>query len=158
MLWYKRSIVFAIGLLIELVVATISCLLLKENPSWLSSLTLPYFAPRSFLFYGALMETIYLSSAAALALFVTNASDLPKGILLTATEGALEVITLLFFFKFTYEITAFFLATITMVFSQINTMVFLGKSDAAGIIRVPTLAATLYLWAVVYCILMINFA
>ena len=157
MRWYKRSIVFAIGLLIELVVATISCLLIKENHAWLLSLSLPYFAPRSFLFYGIFMETIYLSSAASLAMYTKTASDLPKGIILTAIEGALEVITLLFFFKFTYEITSFFLATTTMIFSQINMMVFLGKSDAAGVIRIPTVAVTVYLWAVIYCILMINF-
>lgn len=158
MRWYKRSIVFAIGLLIEVVVAVISCLLIKENNFWLSRLSLPIFAPHSFLFYGFLMETIYLSSAASLALYATNSADLPKGTLLTAVEGFAEILTLLFFFKFTYEITAFFLATATMLLSQINTMIFLNKSDAAGITRLPCLAATLYLWVVVYCILMINFA
>ena len=158
MRWYKRSVIFAMGLLIEVIVATISCLLIKENSDWLSRLTLPYFAPRSFFFYGVLMETIYLSSAAALALYASGSSELPKGILLTAIEGIAEILTLLFFFKFTYEITAFFLATITMVVSEINTMIFLEKSDAAGIARIPTLASILYLWAVIYCIMMINFA
>ena len=66
MRWYKRSIVFTIGLIIELVVATISCLLIKENHIWLSGLALPYFAPRSFFLYGVMMEIIYLSTAAAL--------------------------------------------------------------------------------------------
>ena len=156
--WYKRSIVFTIGIFIELVVATISCLLIKENHAWLSGLTLPYFAPRSFLLYGALMETIYFSSAAALALYTKSARELPKALALTSIEGLSQIVTLLFFFKFTYEITAFFLATVTMIIAQINTMVFLGKSDAAAIAKLPALGATLYLWVVIYCILMINFA
>jgi len=158
MRWYKRSIVFAIGLLIELAVATISCLLIKQNGAWLASLALPYFAPKSFLFYGICMEVAYLSSAAALALYAESIKDLPKGMLLTAAEGGAEVITLLFFFKFTYEITAFFLATATMVFCTLNTFLFLGKNDTAGIARIPALLVTLYLWTVIYCILMINFA
>ena len=158
MRWYKRSVVFAVGLLAELVVSILSCLLIKQNRAWLDNLALPYFAPRSFLFYAVLMESVYLSSAAALAFFVQNAKDLPKGLALTALEGASETVTLLFFFKFTYEITAFFLATGTMVLSVVNTLLFLRKSDAAGFIRIPTLAATVYLWTVIYCILMINFA
>ena len=158
MRWYKRSIVFAIGLFIELIVATISCLLIKENGAWLVRLALPHFAPRHFLPYGILMECIYLSSAAALALYATNAHDLPKGVLLTSLEGGAEIASLLFFFKFTYEITAFFLSTITMILSIVNTIVFLSKSDYAGIARIPSLAATVYLWTIIYCILMINFA
>ena len=157
MRWYKRSIVFAIGLFLELIVATISCILIKENRLWLSGLALPHFAPRSFLFYGAIMETIYLSSAAALALYTKSVNDLPKGLSLTVIEGALEITTLLFFFKFTYEITAFFLATVAMVFSGITTMVFLGKTDSAGIARIPAFASILYLWVLIYCILMMNF-
>ena len=158
MRWYKRSIVFAVGLLAELVVAILSCLLIKQNRAWLENLALPYFAPRSFLFYATLMEAVYLSSAAALAFYVQSAKDLPKGLALTVLEGGAETITLLFFFKFTYEITAFFLATATMIFSVINSFLFLRKSDAAGFMRIPTLATTVYLWTVIYCILMINFA
>ena len=157
MRWYKRSVVFAIGLFIEVVIAAISCLLIKENREWLTSLTLPYFAPKSFLFYGALMEIVYLSSAASLALYTAEKRDLAKGTILTALEGVMQIVTLLFFFEFTYEITSFLLSTLTMVVSQIITMVFLSKNDAAGIARLPTLAVTMYLWAVIYCILMINF-
>ena len=157
MRWYKRSVVFAIGLFIEVVIATISCLLIKENREWLTALDLPSFAPKSFLFYGTLMEVVYLSSAAALALYTAEKRDLAKGILLTSAEGLAQIITLLFFFEFTYEITAFILSTATMVLSHINTMIFLEKKDVAGIARVPTLAVTTYLWAVIYCILMINF-
>ena len=158
MRWYKRSVVFAIGLFVELIIATISCILIKENRIWLSGLVLPRFAPRSFLFYAVLMEVTYLSSAAGLALYVQSARDLPKGIALTALEGGAETITLLFFFKFTYEITAFFLATATMILSVTNAFLFLSKSDAAGFARIPTLVVTLYLWTVIYCILMMNFA
>ena len=158
MRWYKRSIVFAVGLLAELIVAILSCLLIKQNRTWLENLALPYFAPKSFLFYAMLMEAVYLSSAAALAFYVQSARDLPKGLVLTLLEGGAETVTLLFFFKFTYEITAFFLATGTMVFSVINSFLFLRKSDGAGFMRIPTLTATVYLWTVIYCILMINFA
>ena len=158
MRWYKRSVVFAIGLFLELIIAVISCFLIKQNHEWLASLALPYFAPRSFLLYGAIMEIVYLSVAASLALYTAEARDLIRGISMTAIEGIAEISTLLFFFRFTYEITAFFLATITMVLFILNTMVFLAKNDAAGIVRLPALAATIYLWAVIYCILMINFA
>lgn len=158
MRWYKRSVVFAFGLFIEVIIATISCLLIKENHEWLASLTLPYFAPRSFLLYGVIMETVYLSSSASLALYTAERHDLILGGSLTLLEGISEIVTLLFFFKFTFEITAFFLATVTMVISIINTVLFLAKKDAAGIVRLPALAATIYLWAEIYCILMINFA
>ena len=104
------------------------------------------------------METAYLSSAAALAFYVNRAGDLPKGLFLMVLEGAAQCVTLLFFFKFTYEVTAFFLATGTMILSTINAFLFLAKSDVAGISKIPSLAVTLYLWTVVYCILMINFA
>ena len=157
MRWYKFSIVVAIGLLLELVVAVLSTLLVKENGEWLASLTLPYFAPRSPIFYGVLSEGIYLSSVLSLALFVREKCDLPKGILLTASEGVSEIVTLLFFFKFTYEITSFIFATATMLISVYNTSVFLSKEDAAGIARLPNLQIKLYLWTVLYCILMINF-
>ena len=158
MRWYKRSVVFAIGLFIELIVATFSTILIKENGEWLRTLALPSFAPKGFLLYGAMMEIAYLSSSFSLSLYVSQASDLPKGILLTAVEGVAEVITLLFFFRFTYEITAFFLATVTMIISTVVTILFLGKKDSAGIARIPALAVTLYLWTLLYCILMINFA
>ena len=158
MRWYKRSIVFAIGLLAELIIATISCLLIKENHTWLRSLVLPYFAPRSFLIYAFCMEVAYLSAAASLALYVEHLSDLPKRLLLTAGEGTAQIVTLLFFFKFTYEITSFFLATATMVFSVVTNVLFLTKSDAAGICRLPTTVVTVYFWTVIYCILSINFA
>lgn len=157
MRWYKRSIVFAIGLFIELIVATISCLLIKENHTWLRSLVLPYFAPRSFFLYAFCMEVAYLSAAASLALYVERLTDLPKGLLLTAGEGFAQTVTLLFFFKFTYEITSFFLATATMVLSVVANVLFLTKSGAAGIWRLPTTIVTIYFWMVVYCILSINF-
>ena len=157
MRWYKFSIVVALGLVIELIVAIPSTLLIKLNGEWLASLTLPYFAPRSALFYCALMEVIYLSSVVSLALYVKEKSDLPKAILLTCLEGLSEVITLIFFFEFTYEITSFFWATITMLLSVYNTSTFLSKEDAAGIARLPNLQVKLYLWTVLYCILMINF-
>ena len=157
MRWYKRSIVFAIGLFIELIVATISCVFIKQNAAWIGSLRLPYFAPKAFPIYGIMMETIYLSTAASLALYAEHTGDLPKGVILISLEGAAEIVTLLFFFKFTYEITAFFSSTLTMILSTINTIVFLGKNDAAGIAKLPSLAVILYLWTVLYCILMINF-
>ncbi len=158
MRWYKRSVVFAIGLFLEVIIAVISCVLIKENHEWLMSLALPYFAPRAFLLYGVIMETLYLSSAASLALYTLEPRDLIRGISLTALEGIAEIVTLLFFFRFTYEITSFFFATATMVISIANTVIFLAKKDAAGIARLPALASTIYLWTVIYCILMINFA
>ncbi|MBO4479725.1 MAG: hypothetical protein J5774_05105 [Clostridia bacterium] len=158
MRWYKRSVVFAVGLFSELIVATISCLLIKENRAWLQNLVLPYFAPRSFLFYAVLMEVRYLSAAAALALYVNALKELPKGLFLTCLEGAAETVTLLFFFKFTYEITAFFLATATMVLSVVNNLLFLSKNDAGGIFHLPATLVTLYFWTVIYCILSLNFA
>ena len=157
MRWYKGSIVLAAGLCVELIVAVISCLLIKENSVWLLSLALPYFAPRSALSYGIIMEVGYLSAAVSLAIYATSLEDLPKGVLLTAVEGMLEIVTLLFFFQFTYEITSFFLATATIIFSVFTTSVFLSKRDAAGIARLPSLILHLYLWAILYCILMINF-
>lgn len=158
MRWYKFSIVLAIGLFLELIVATICCLLVKENGEWLASLTLPYFAPKNLFFYGALSEIIYLSSALSLAFYAQNKHDLPEGILLSLAEGILQILTLLFFFEFTYEITSFFLATATMCFSLFMTSAFLGKREAAGIAHLPTLAVHLYFWMVLYCILTINFA
>ncbi len=158
MRWYKRSVVFAIGLFFELIVAILSCLLIKENRSWLETLALPYFAPRSFLYYAIGMEIVYLCSAASVALYTSSVRDLPKALLLNAAEGGAEIVTLLFFFKFTYEITSFFLATATMILSTVNTFLFLSKSDAAGIVRVGTMGVTLYLWVIIYCILTINFA
>lgn len=158
MRWYKYLIVLAIGLFLELVIAVISCILIKENGEWLASLSLPYFASRSPIFYGALMAVIYLSSALALAFYATHSADLPKGILLLSAEGVAEIVTLLFFFEFTYEITSFFLATATMILCVYTTSVFLRKSDSAGIARLPTVTIHLYLWTVLYCILMINFA
>lgn len=157
MRWYKFSIVLAIGLLVELFIAVPSSLLIKENGEWLSSLVLPYFAPRSPVFYGALMEVIYLSSVGALALYVERGSDLPKGIVLTVIEGLSEIVTLLFFFEFTYETTSFFFATATLLLSVYNCNVFLSKNDAAGITRLPNLLSKLFLWMILYCILNINF-
>lgn len=156
--WYKRSVVFAIGLFLELIIATITTILIKGNGAWLRTLALPPFAPETFFPYGVLMEVTYLSSAFSLSLYASQASDLPKGILLTVVEGSSEIVTLLFFFRFTYEITSFFLATITMILSAIVTIIFLGKKDSAGIARIPTLLVTLYFWTILYCILMINFA
>lgn len=157
MRWYKFSIVLAIGLFVELAVAAASCLLVKENGEWLASLTLPYFAPHSPLFYGAMTEVAYLFSALALACYASNLRALRKGVLLTAAEGSAEIVTMLFFFKFTYEITSFFLATATMLFSVYLTADFLSKKDVAGIVRFPVLAVHLYLWMILYCILTINF-
>lgn len=157
MRWYKFSMVLAIGLLLELIVAAFSCLLIKENGEWLASLILPYFAPRSLVFYGALAETIYLSSAVSLACYAENKRDIPKGILLTASEGVAEIVTLLFFFKFTYEITSFFLATLTMLLSLFVTASFLARKSTAGVARIPAFIAHLYFWMVIYCILTLNF-
>ena len=158
MRWYKFSVVLAIGLLVELVVAIFSTLLVKENGEWLASLTLPYFAPHSPLFYGSLMVIDYLSTVVSLAFFTETLRDLPKGLLLIGIEGIFEIITLLLFFEFTYEITSFFSATATLLFSIYGTSVFLSKSDAAGIAKIPNLQVKLYLWTVLYCILSINFA
>lgn len=158
MRYYKYLITLAVGLLLELVIAVFSCLLIKENGEWLRSLVLPYFAPKSFLFYGGMMITIYLSSASALACYVRSFSDLPKGILLTLFEGISEIVTLLFFFEFTYEITSFFFGTATMILSLANTAIFLSKSDRAGIVRLPNFIVKLYLWTILYCILSLNFA
>lgn len=158
MRWYKRSVVFAVGLVLELIVATISCILIKENRTWLSALVLPFFAFKNFLPYAVCMEVVYLCTAASLALYTESAKDLPKGLFLNAVEGGMQILTLVFFFKFTYEITAFFLATATMIVSAIISFLFLEKNDSAGILRIGTFAVTLYLWTVIYCILMINFA
>ena len=141
-----------------MIVAVPSSLLIKENSEWLSGLVLPYFAPHSSVFFGVLMESIYLSSVISLALFTETRGDLPKGILLTAIEGISEIVTLLFFFKFTYEITSFFLATAALSISLYNTGVFLSKSNSAGIARFPIFLVKLYLWTILYCILSINFA
>jgi len=158
MRWYKFSIVFTIGLFIELIVAIFSSVIIKENGEWLASLSLPFFAPHSPLFYGVLTEILYLFSALSLALYTRSSADLPIGGILTAAEGIAEIITLLFFFKFTYEITSFFVMTGTLLLSCCNTSHFLSKRDAAGIARFPVFIITLYLWSVLYCILMINFA
>lgn len=158
MRWYKFSIVLAIGLLLELIVAIPSSLLIKENGEWLATLVLPYFAPHSPFFFGALMEVIYISSVLSLALYAEKRGDLPKGIFLTVIEGISEIVTLLFFFKFTYEITSFFLATTALILSIYNMTVFLSKSDPAGFARFPSLLVKLYLWTILYCILSINFA
>ncbi|MBO4472917.1 MAG: hypothetical protein J5765_03825 [Clostridia bacterium] len=158
MRWYKFSIVLAIGLLVELIVAIPSSILIKENGEWLAGMVLPYFAPHSPLFFGAMMEVIYLSAVFSLALYAKTRSDLPKGIVLTVLEGLSEIVTLLFFFKFTYEITSFFLATAALGLSLHNTGVFLSKSDPAGFARFPSLISKIYLWTVLYCILSINFA
>ena len=157
MRWYKFSIVLAIGLLIELIVATISCLLIKQNSLWLSTLTLPVFAPKSFLFYSVIMEVDYLSTAVAFALYAKRVTELPKGAILCAIEGISEIVTLLFFFRFTYEITSFFLATVCMILSVAITGCFLKKNDPAGIARLPNLTIHVYLWTVIYCIVMLNF-
>ena len=158
MRWYKFSIVLTIGLSLELSIAILSCLLIRMNGEWLASLVLPYFAPKNPLFYGSMMEIIYLSSAASLGFYVKSSCDLPKGLCLTAAEGSMHLLSLLFFFKFTYEITSFFLATATMLFSVFITYVFLEKSAAAGFSRIPVLGLTIYFWTVLYCLLMINFA
>ena len=157
MRYYKHLIVLTIGITLELGVAIFSCLLIKENGDWIASLTLPYLAPRSPFFYGVLMVVNYLSAAASLACYAHCGADLPKGILLTLSEGIGEVVTLLFFFEFTYEITSFFLATLTMICSLVNTSIFLTKNDAAGICRFPSFCIKLYLWTVIYCVLTINF-
>ena len=157
MRWYKFSIVLAVGLLSELIIAALSCALIKENGVWLSHLLLPTFAPRSFVVYGVLMETSYLFSALSLACYVKSKSDVPKGLMLLAAEGIADVLTLLFFFRFTYEITSFFFATATMLVSIIVTSLHLKQSDVAGIVRLPVLSVHVYFWSVLYCILMINF-
>ncbi len=157
MRWYKFSIVLAVGLLIELFVAGISCFLIRANGEWVQSLLLPYFAPRSAVFYGVLMETTYLFSALSLSFYTESSRDLPRGVLLTAAEGAAEIILLAFFFELTYEIVSFFLSTFTMLLSFYNTTVFLKKNDLAGIFRLPVFSVTVYFWAVVYCVLMLNF-
>ena len=158
MRWYKFSIVLVIGLLLELLIAVPSSLLIKENGDWLAGLILPYFAPHSPLLYGALMEVIYLSSVLSLAFYAECRGDLPKAIGLTFIEGISEIVTLLFFFEFTYEITSFFLATVALLLSAYNCAVFSSKNEIAGITRIPNLLSKLYLWSVLYCILSINFA
>ena len=158
MRFYKSTIVFAIGLLLELGVAVASSVLVKENGEWLASLILPYFAPHSPLFYGVLTLVEYLSSATALAFYVKSGRFLPKGVLLTLLEGIAEIVTLLFFFEFTYEITSFFSATATTLLSLFITSLFLSENDVAGLARLPDLGVKLYLWVVLYCILTINFA
>ena len=157
MRWYKFSIVLAIGLILELFVAIPSTLLIKENGEWLASLVLPYFAPHSALFYGTMMAVIYLSSVISLAFYAERSGDLPKGVLLTSIEGVSEIATLFFFFEFTYEITSFIFATITLLISIYNTSAFLNKSDTSAIARLPNLQCKLYFWTVLYCILTINF-
>lgn len=157
MRWYKFSIVLVISLLIELIVAIASSELIKANGEWLSTLSLPTFAPKSALFYGMLMELVYLSSATAVAFYVQGKSELPKALILNITEGGMQILTLIFFFSLTYEITSFFFATATMILSLFITSVFMKKSDAAGIIRLPALSIELYLWMTIYCILMTNF-
>ena len=141
-----------------MIVAIPSSLLIKENGEWLASLVLPYFAPHSPFFYGVLAEVIYLSSVTSLALYAERRNELPKGIFLLLIEGISEIVTLLFFFEFTYEITSFFLGTASLLISVYNTGVFLSKNDIAGITRVPNLIVKLYLWTILYCILSINFA
>ena len=158
MRFYKFAIILSIGLFLELLVAVLTSVVIKQNGEWLASLTLPYFAPHSLLFYGALSEVLYFSSALSLSFYVETRDDLPKGVLLTLLEGSAEILTLLFFFKFTYEIISFFLATATMILSFCNTSFFLSKRNAAGIARFPVFTIHLYFWAILYCILMINFA
>lgn len=157
MRWYKFAIVFAAALLVEVAVAAISCTLIQANGRWVESLVLPYFAPRSALFYGVLMEILYLSSALSVAFFTETKSDLPRATLLNAAEGLSEIVLLAFFFELTYEIVSFFLATVTMLLSFYNTITFMKKSDLAGVFRLPVFQITVYFWAVVYCVLTLNF-
>ena len=81
MRWYKFAIVLAAGLLLEVSIAAISCFLIQANGMWVKSLALPYFAPRSAVFYGVLMEIVYLCSALSLGFFTETKSDFPKGFL-----------------------------------------------------------------------------
>ena len=157
MRWYKFAIVLAAGLLLEVSIAAISCFLIQANGTWVKSLALPYFAPRSAVFYGVLMEIVYLCSALSLGFFTETRSDFPKGFLLTAAEGISQIVLLSFFFELTYEIVSFFLATITMLLSFYVTAVFLKKNDLAGLFRLPVFQINVYFWAVIYCVLTINF-
>ena len=68
-----------------------------------------------------------------------------------------KLVYLFFFFEFTYEITSFIFATITLLISIYNTSAFLNKSDTSAIARLPNLQCKLYFWTVLYCILTINF-
>ncbi len=157
MRWYKFAIVLAVGLFLEVTIAAISCFLIQANGTWVRALVLPFFAPKSAVFYGVLMEILYLFSSLSLAFFVQTKSDFPRGFTLTAAEGVSEIILLAFFFELTYEIVSFFLATITMLISFYNTTVFLKKNELAGLFRLPVFQITVYFWAVIYCVLTLNF-
>ena len=157
MRWYKFSIVFAIGLIAEVVIAALSCALIKQNGEWLAKLILPGFAPKNFAVYGILMEINYLSSALSCAFYVKEKRELPKGVMLLFVEGLSDVVTLAFFFRFTYEITSFFFATATMILGVVVTSFHLKKSWIAGVARLPVLSIHSFLWSVLYCILMLNF-
>ena len=157
MKWYKRTIVFSVGLGADLLFAVISAFLIQANGDWVKSLALPYFAPTSPLVFAILSEILYLSSALSLAAYVQGLRDLPRGILCTVAEGVSEIAFLAFFFELTYEIVSFFVATICIVLSFVNLWVFSKKGAGALLLRVPVVLIKLYLWMIVYCILTINF-
>ena len=157
MKWYKRTIVFAAGLFLELMTAAVSGLLLQSNGEWVASLILPYFVPKSPLFFSLLGIIVYLSSSLSLAAYYERMEDLPKGMLLMLAESASELIFLAFFFELTYEITSFFLATGCMILSFFTLWTFGKKSESAALIRLPVVQIKVYIWAIIYCILMLNF-
>lgn len=157
MKWYKRTIVLAIGLFLELIFAVISALLVRANGEWVASLVLPYFVPKSPFFFSLLGEGIYLFSALSFALYGESKNDLPKGILLTLIEGASELVFLAFFFELTYEITSFFLATACLLLSFVNLRSFAAKNENAALIRLPVVMIKTYIWTILYCILTLNF-
>ena len=157
MKWYKRTIVFSIGLGLELLFAIVTAFLIRENKAWVESLALPYFAPTSPLVFALLGEVMYVLSALSLSAFTKQLSDLPRGILSILAEGITEIVFLLFFFKLTYEITSFFIATGCLIVSFSNLWQFAKKGIAASLLRLPIVQIKVYFWMLVYCVLMLNF-
>jgi len=157
MKWYKRTIVLAVGLGIELFFASISAFMIRANGDWVESLALPYFAPTSPLPFALLSEGMYLFSAISLAAYADRVSDLPKGILCNVAEGISEIVFLAFFFELTYEISSFFIATACLILSFANMWIFSRKSGSAALLRLPVAQIKLYYWMIVYCILTLNF-
>jgi len=157
MKWYKRTIILALGLGIEVCFAVLSGLLIKANGEWVASLILPYFAPRSPLFFGMLSGVMHIFSSLALAAYAERKDLLPKGIFLTITEGISELVFLAFFFELTYEISSFFIATGCMLLSVICLWIYSKKSDSAALLKLPVVHIKIYLWMIVYCILTLNF-
>ena len=157
MRWYKFFIVLAIGLATELLFALPTGVLVRANGEWIASLTLPYFVPKSPLFFTLLTGVMHVSSALSLALYVEWTRDLPRGILLTVQESASEIIFLVFFFELTYEITSFFIATGCLAVSILTYCAYAKRNVAAGAARLPILSVKIYLWTALYCVLMLNF-